>query len=241
MYSIQRVVARALLVSTCWLMIVVSAVSARAQTVRPLISELGNPARGRVEYVNDSLVPLNVLVQAQGFRVSESGDISYMPLESSIHLKLSATSFRIPPKQSYYLFYEAETDHSPAWFVIYATFSGFAVRSQEGMNVRLELPHTVYLLPKKGMSQEDVVIRSAAYDPATNKVVVDVENTANAFDRVLSTVIHAGKHNQEVPGFPIFPQSRRHIEYAWTGSLPPERVQLEFEHFKLEKELNRVP
>jgi uncharacterized membrane protein len=37
------------------------ATALHAQTVRPLIAELGNPAKGRVEYVNDSLTPLNVV------------------------------------------------------------------------------------------------------------------------------------------------------------------------------------
>jgi len=39
-----------------------------AQTVRPVINELGNPAKGRVEYVNDSLTPLNVVLEAKASR-----------------------------------------------------------------------------------------------------------------------------------------------------------------------------
>jgi hypothetical protein len=50
--------------------------SAIAQTVRPVISELGNPAKGRVEYVNDSLTPLNVVLEAKSFAVSEKGEIN---------------------------------------------------------------------------------------------------------------------------------------------------------------------
>jgi len=45
--------------------------AAIAQTVRPVINELGNPAKGRVEYVNDSLTPLNVVLEAKSFTVSE--------------------------------------------------------------------------------------------------------------------------------------------------------------------------
>jgi hypothetical protein len=51
-----------------------------AQTVRPVINELTNPAKGRVEYVNDSSVPLNVVVEAKSFEVDEGGQISYRPL-----------------------------------------------------------------------------------------------------------------------------------------------------------------
>src|SRR5436309_15441126 len=92
-----------------------------AQTVRPVINELvGNPVKGRVEYVNDSLTPLNVVLEARSFTVSESGEITYRPLDAGVHLKLSATSFRIQPQQTYYVFYEASSPQVPAWFVIYA-------------------------------------------------------------------------------------------------------------------------
>src|SRR3954466_1690964 len=85
------------------------------QTVRPLISELGNPAKGRVEYVNDSLTPLNVVLEARSFSVSETGEITYRALDPDIHLKLSTTSFRIQPQQTYYVFYEANSPKSPSW------------------------------------------------------------------------------------------------------------------------------
>src|ERR1035438_2338075 len=132
-----------------------------AQTVRPVINELGNPAKGRVEYVNDSLTPLNVVLEPKSFTVSETGEISYRPLDPSIHLKLSTTSFRIQPQQTYYVFYEATSPQSPAWFVIYAAISGYPFRTAQGMNVRLELPHTVYLLPKKSVEKLDVHIARA--------------------------------------------------------------------------------
>src|SRR5690348_11919056 len=51
-----------------------------AQTVRPVINELSNPAKGRVEYVNDSITPLNVVLEPRSFSVSETGEISYRPL-----------------------------------------------------------------------------------------------------------------------------------------------------------------
>jgi hypothetical protein len=96
-----------------------------------------------MEYVNDSLTPLNVVLEAKSFTVSEDGEIDYRPLDPNIHLKLSTTSFRIQPKQTYYVFYEASAPPNPAWFVIYASFSGFPFRTAHGMNVRLQLPHTV--------------------------------------------------------------------------------------------------
>ncbi|MBI4462860.1 MAG: hypothetical protein HY653_08150, partial [Acidobacteria bacterium] len=52
-------------------------------------------------------------------------------------------SFRLPPQQTFYVFYEATADRLPAWFTIYCGFSGLP--SYEGINVVVELPHTVYL------------------------------------------------------------------------------------------------
>jgi len=219
-----------------WVLLVLSC-AGQAQTVRPLIDELGNPAKGRVEYVNDASVPLNVVIDARSFSVSENGEISYRPLDSHIHLKLSATSFRIPPQQSYYLFYEAESDNAPAWFVIYAAFSGFGLRTQEGMNVRVQLPHTVYLLPKGGIGKTDVTIVSADYDAASKKITVVAENSGPYFGRALQAFVADGKKRQEVSGFPIFPQSRRRMEYEWKGDAPPDKVSLEFDKFKVESEV----
>jgi hypothetical protein len=212
-----------------------------AQTVRPVISELGNPAKGRVEYVNDSLTPLNVVLEAKSFTVSEKGEISYRQLDPNIHLKLSATSFRIQPKQTYYVFYEAGASPSPTWFVIYASFSGFPFRTAQGMNMRLQLPHTVYLLPRQRAEKADVRVVRAELDEADNKVLLEVENTGDNFGRVLQTQLASGRKKQEAPGFPIFPHSKRILEVpldAKTGKdTAPTEVSLQFENFKIEEKL----
>jgi hypothetical protein len=229
--------------ATRWIFIVLLTLccSAGAQTVRPVINELGNPAKGRIEYVNDSSVPLNVVIETKSFSVSEKGDITYRPLDKNIHLKLSATSFRIPPQQSYFVFYEASSDTAPAWFVIYGAFSGFAFRTEQGMNVRVQLPHTVYLLPKGGPEKADVHIVSAQYDAATNKVTVLTENSGRNFGRVQQASLSGGRKRQEGSGFPVFPQSRRRMEYTWQGDQPPNKITLEFEKFKVEGEVTRSP
>jgi len=214
-----------------------------AQTVRPLINELSNPAKGRVEYVNDGLTPLNVVLEAKSFTVSETGEISYRPLDADVHLKLSATSFRIQPQQTYYVFYEASAPKSPSWFVIYASFSGFAFRTAQGMNVRLQLPHTVYLLPKQQVEKPDVHIERAELDAVENKVVLEVENTGNNFGRVLQTQLLGSKKKQEAPGFPIFPHSKRILEVPLDskaeGENVPVEVSLQFQNFKIEEKLQR--
>lgn len=212
-----------------------------AQTVRPVISELGNPAKGRVEYVNDGLTPLNVVLEAKSFTVSEAGEISYRPLDPNIHLKLSTTSFRLQPQQTYYVFYEASSPQSPTWFVIYAAISGFPFRTAEGMNVRLELPHTVYLLPKQSVEKPDVRIERAELNRAENKVLLEVENTGDNFGRVLETQLVYSKKKQEAPGFPIFPHSKRIMEIALEEKPEGENVPVDFvlqlQSFKVEGKL----
>jgi hypothetical protein len=221
----------------------VIATTAAAQTVRPLINELSNPAKGRVEYVNDSLTPLNVVLEARSFSVSDTGEISYRTLDPSVHLKLSTTSFRIQPQQTYYVFYEASSPQSPSWFVIYAAFSGFPFRTAQGMNVRLELPHTVYLLPKQSVEKPEVHINRAELNLAQNKVRLEVENTGANFGRVLETQFLYSKKKQEAPGFPVFPHSKRILEVPLEqkaeGENVPVAVTLQFQNFKVEEKLQR--
>lgn len=208
-----------------------------AQTVRPVISELGNPAKGRIEYYNDSLTPLNVVLEPKSFTVSEKGEITYRPLDDTIHLKLSTTSFKIPPQQSFYVFYEANTQTAPGWFVIYAAFSGFPFRTQQGMNIRLELPHTVYLLPKGTLGKSDIVVDQLEFKAAEKKLVVGVENTGDKFGRVEETVVMFGKKKQEASGFPVFPHKRRVMEIALEEGQTPSSVVLQFQNFKVEEAL----
>jgi hypothetical protein len=232
---------KALPLLLCGISALALSTGAMAQTVRPVISELGNPAKGRVEYVNDSDTPLNVVLEAKSFTVSEKGEAEYRPLDPNIHLKLSATSFRIQPKQTFYVFYEASAPPNPTWFVIYASFSGFAFRTAQGMNVRLQLPHTVYLLPKQRPEKADVRVLRAELDENHNKVLLEVENTGNNFGRVLQTQLANGRKKQEGPGFPIFPHSKRILEVPLDAksardSVPTE-VSLQFENFKIEEKL----
>ena len=216
-----------------------------AQTVRPVISELGNPGKGRIEYVNDSLTPLNIVLEAKSFTVTEQGEINYRPLDPDVHLKLSATSFRVQPKQTFYVFYEASAPAHPTWFVIYASFSGFPFRTAQGMNVRLQLPHTVYLLPRQRTGKADVRVLRAEFDTSTNKVLLEVENTGDNFGRVLQTQLSSGRKKQDAPGFPIFPHSKRILEVPLDArtdrdSIPTD-LSLQFENFKIEEKLRIKP
>ena len=220
------------------------AIFASGQTVRPVINELVAATKGRVEYVNEGITPLNVVLEAKSFSVSDTGEISYRSLDPNIHLKLSTTSFRIQPQQTYYVFYEATAPQMPAWFVIYANFSGFPFRTAQGMNVRLQLPHTVYLLPKQGVEKSEVEVARAELNAEQNKVVLEIANNGANFGRVLETQLVYSRKKQDAPGFPIFPHSKRIMEIPLdekaNGENVPVTVLLSFQNFKVEQKLQRA-
>jgi hypothetical protein len=213
-----------------------------AQTVRPLIDENvvkspGKKASGKIEYYNDSLQPLNVTLEARSFTVSDTGNISYRPLDSGIHLKLSEMSFRVPPRQSHYVFYQAWSDKLPAWCVLYAAFSGFRQRTPEGFMIQVQLPHTIYLLPKRRLQKAELKIVRAQYQPQTKKLVIRVANSGDAFGRVLETDVQGRKAKASESGFPLFPNSERQVEIPWQSASVPSRVVLHFDRFTMETEV----
>jgi hypothetical protein len=169
--------------------------------------------------------------------------ISYRPLDPEIKVKFSTTSFRIQPQQTFYVFYEATCEKSPSWFVIYAAFTGFPFRTQQGMAVQLELPHTVYLLPKESVDKSQLRIARAEYDAKGRKVVLDIENIGDYFGRVLQTTVTAGNKKQEAPGFPVFPHSHRVTEIKLPdGMADPSGFVLQLANFKVEDKLQvRAP
>src|SRR5712692_6972026 len=126
--------ARIRLFALCALTPVVGA-TAFAQTVRPVIVQYNGIARGKIELINGSLKPLNVVLEPMSFKVTEDGNGTYEPLQENIHLKLSTMSFRIPPQQSRFVFYEAKPEKLPAWFVIYSVFAG--TTRQSSLNIKL--------------------------------------------------------------------------------------------------------
>jgi hypothetical protein len=214
----------------------------RAQTVRPLIDEnivqeRDKRAKGKIEYINDTLEPLTVTLDTQSFTVSDNGAISYRPLDSSIHIKFSASSFRILPKQNYLVFYEATADSIPNWFVVYATFAGYKETTAEGLKIHLLLPHTIYLLPKQEVKKDELVIKTAKYDPDAKVVTVRVENTGPAFCRVLEAKITSSQDESGSNGFPVFPHSEREVQIPWSGSQGPKKLLLQLQPFHLEQSI----
>jgi len=217
-----------------------------AQTVRPLIDEnrvggAGKVAKGKIEYYNDTLDSLFVTLDSRSFSVSEKGELSYRPLAANLHVKFSAMSFRVLPKQSYFVFYEASADALPSWFVVYATFSGFQQRTAEGFKIQIQLPHTVYLLPNQKVRKDELQVQVAEFQPDRKKILLRVENSGTAFGRVLEADASSGRKHSIQGGFPVFPQAVREIEIPWEESDAPQKITLRLDSFTLEHSIEEKP
>jgi hypothetical protein len=203
--------------------------------VRPAVVEFPGEARGKFELVNETLFPLTVVLEPRGFYVEPTGDLIEQPLDTTrMRVKLSAMSFRIPPREAYTIFYEATAKAFPAWFLISSTLTG--ARTQTGLNIRIELPHVVYMLQSQPLRKTEVAVHSFAYDSTTQLVRVELENTGPALGRVMSSEVSAGS-GKPVPGgaFPLFPHSRRALEIPWRAEDTPEKLVLRFANFTVEE------
>ena len=151
-----------------------------AQTVRPAVVEYPVHGRGSFDLVNETLFPMTVVLEPRGFHVDENGELADAPFDTAnVELKLSAMSFRIPPLATYTVHYEAKARKMPAWFMVLSSMSGG--RTSNGINVRIELPHVVYLLQKQPLKKEAVVVRGFSFDSAKGRAVLDLENTSASF------------------------------------------------------------
>jgi hypothetical protein len=225
---------RVLALSGCGLAV---ALPLAAQSVSPPIAEYQERARSSFQLQNGSLFPLTVVLEVRGFRVTEQGDVMDVPLDTSrIKVKLSAMSFRIPPRGSYRVFYEATGDSLPAWFNILSAMSGS--RTESGLNVRLLLPHVVYLNQKQPLKKSEVAIRSLEYDPGSKKARIQLENLGPHLGRVLQVNVTDGHATSDPSGgFPLFPRSRRWTEVPWNGATPPHRLTVRFARFSIDTAL----
>jgi hypothetical protein len=203
--------------------------------VRPAVVEYSQQARGKFDLVNETLFPLTVVLEPRGFHVEPSGDLIEEPLDTTrIQVKISAMSFRIPPRETYTVFYEATAKSFPSWFLVSSTLTG--ARTQTGLNVRIELPHVVYMLQPEPLRKAEVAIRAFEFDSAAKRIHVELENTGASLGRVLSSEVSVnGKKPVAGGAFPLFPHSQRRLEIPWTEDATPEKLVLRFANFTMEE------
>lgn len=209
---------------------------ALAQTVRPVIVEYeGKRIRGKFDLLNDQLMPVNVILEARSFDVTEEGDPVFRSLDPSVTLKLSEMSFRLPAQQSRTIFFEARAESIPAWFTIYATFSGMPRR--QGIEVEVELPHTVYMLSREPLGAADVRVESAVWDSVARNVSVRLRNVGPRLGRVEEAEARAKKEKRQVGSFPLLPGASRRVLIPWDAPGAPSTYRLKFQRFVVEDSL----
>lgn len=225
--------AGALLVFTC-------ASTATAQTVSPPVAEYQEKARSSFQLINGSIFPLAVVLEVKGFDITDRGDVVEAPIDTA-HLKvrLSATSFRIAPRSTYTVFYEASGDSLPTWFQILAALSG--ARTNTGINVRILLPHVVYLNQKAPLRRESVAVHRFEVDPASGKARALLENTSAELGRVLELAFDSPAGDSRSGGFPLLPGRKRWVELDWRRAAPPTRLILRTAKFTLDTSFVAAP
>jgi hypothetical protein len=205
-----------------------------AQSVSPPIAEYQGKARSSFQLLNPSIFPVTVVLDVRGFTITDAGEVLDVPLDTSrIRVKLSEMSFRIPPRGARTVFYEASSDSLPAWFNILSAMSG--AKTESGLNVRILLPHVVYLNQKQSLRKEDVAIRAFEINLAAKKARVQLENLSPNLGRVYQlTVSNGHSASQPAGGFPLLPGRRRWAELAWEASTLPNRMIVRFSRFTLD-------
>jgi hypothetical protein len=214
--------------------------SAPAQTISPVIQEYQQKANSRFQIYNDADVPLTVTLEPFSFSVDSKGFATFRKLDPGIHVQLSSTSFRLQPKQTYYVFYKASAEILPGWFCIYATFTG--ATTADGLKLAFKLPHTVYLLGKTPLDRNEIQwIRAQTSVKAEKQhITAEVENTSSGFGRVREIDVTTAVGKQSFPGFPLFPGQKRLMELDWPGPGTPQSIVLIFDRFKTETGLQTI-
>ncbi len=211
-----------------------------AQSVSPPIAEYQERARSSFQLQNASIFPITVVLEVRGFTITDHGDVVDVPLDTSrIRVKLSELSFRLAPRASHTVFYEATSDSLPSWFNILSALSG--ARTSNGLNVRILLPHVVYLNQKQPLRKDEVAIRAFGYDPAAKKAWVQLENLGPHLGRVQQLTISDGRNpSATAGGFPLLPHRVRRATVNWDATTPPSRLSLRFSRFNIDTTLTPV-
>jgi hypothetical protein len=115
-------------------------------------------------------------------------------------------------------------------------------KTESGLNVRILLPHVVYLNQKQSLRKEDVAIKAFEFDSVAKKARVLLENLGPNLGRVYQLTVANG-HNVSQPGggFPLLPRKRRWAEMGWDASAPPNRVTVRFSRFTVDTVLTPMP
>jgi hypothetical protein len=118
-----------------------------AQTVSPIIVECGKKCRGEFSITNNGLTPLAVTVEARSFGLDTLGHATNRPLDPGVELKLDEGSARISPKGTHTFGYQLKCSVPPCSVALLSSM--VVSHTAEGILVRVQLAHTVYICEKQ--------------------------------------------------------------------------------------------
>lgn len=204
-----------------------------AQAIDPPIATYDGRARGSILIANTTLFPVSFVLETKSFAIACSGDVAFAPLDTArIHVTLSAMSGRIAAKQRVRVFYDASADSLPAWFAIIAGFTGSA--PAEGLSMRVELPHIVYLMQRDRAVASDIGVAWATFDSASSMLSVRIENRSDKLTRVLElSATGSTGRTFAVEACPLFPHSARDVQYHWKDPVRPVTIVVKFPGFSI--------
>lgn len=118
-----------------------------AQTISPVIVECGRKCSGQFTVTNNGIEPLAVVVEPFSFSLDkESGNSLFRPLDKTVEVELNDMSAKIGPRSDHTFDYKMKCG-APPCLVTLAT-SMVVGHTQEGMAIRVVLPHVVYQCDK---------------------------------------------------------------------------------------------
>lgn len=125
------------------------AIAASAQTVGPLIAEGGRgKAKGEFTVTNNGVTPLITTVEAVSFRLTAEGKSVYGPLDATkVTVKLAESSAKIGARQNHVFAYEVQCFQTPCTVALLPRMVT-GVRTAEGLQLGIIIPHSVYLCDK---------------------------------------------------------------------------------------------
>jgi hypothetical protein len=159
---------------------------------------------------------MSVVLELKSFSVSNQGRVVYQPLQGTVRLEIGSSSFIIPSHDSHTVYYKAVSSVSPASFSIIPTMT--PVGKATGIRFGYTIPHMIYLYQKAKLAKSDLQV-------SLKGSTLTIKNLSEKLGRV--EFIHNG--NNDLDGFPIYPQQTREIPVT------EAKTTVEFEEgFKIE-------
>ena len=126
--------------------LLVSAISAGAQSVSPLVVECGRKCAGSFTVSNSGVQPVTVTVEPFSFGLAPDGHSLFRALDKAADVTLHETSARVGPQADHTFDYSIQCAAAPCQVALVTAM--VVGHTTEGIAIRLVVPHIVYQCDK---------------------------------------------------------------------------------------------